>query len=347
MNSLILSLLLFILPFVFWLSPLRFELIKTIFFYLISFLAILSLLAKPKNIYIDKVWFLWTGILFLSSLLNHNFINSLVGYGYHHQGVVFFLVLGLWQILFKRERGNKILFLTALAAIIESIIVLLQRGFFGNGFGTLGTPHDTAGFLLIALPLVVQNFPLFLGLLTIAGIIATGSQIAILILMALGFYYLLQKTRFIKNRFKILIVTVIFLLIGSVLVYVQKNESPFESRHLIWTLGFKAFMEKPLFGYGSENIMTAYDQQYRYVDKPLLNLMVDRSHNLLLDILLFSGIAGFILFAKWLIDHLKQLKENWQIYSLLSLFLFSFFQPLGVVHWVFLVFILNYSGKQR
>lgn len=345
--SLSVSVLLLSLPFVFWPSPLRFEITKTIFFYLVSFLAILTLLRKPKNIIIDKMWFLWIGILFVSSLLNQNFINSLVGYGYHHQGIIFFLVLGLWQILFKQEKRSKVLFLIGFAAITESIIILLQRSFLGNGFGTLGTPHDAAGYLLITLPVLIRNFPLFWGFLVIAGIIATGSQITILVLSAMGIYYFLQKNSFLKNHLKIIIVAVVFVFIGASLVYTQKNESPFESRYLIWTLGIRAFIEKPFFGYGPENITTAYDRQYRLINLPLSNLMIDRSHNFPLDILLVSGIVGFIVFVKWLSNRLKETKENWQIYSLLGGFLFSFFQPLSLIHWVFLVFILNYSGKQR
>ena len=310
-------------------------------------MALISLLTKPKNIIIDKTWFLWIGILFISSLLNHNFINSFVGYGYRHQGVIFFLVLGLWQILFKQKKQQRILFFIGLAAIIESIIILFQRGLSGNGFGTLGTPHDAAGFLLIILPILGQNFPLYWGFLVILGIIATGSQVAFLVLAAMGFYYLLQKMVNLHNRFKIIAVITIFIIAGIIMVYYQKNESPFESRYLIWTLGLKAFMEKPLFGYGAENIMTAYDQQYRLIDRPLLGLMVDRSHNLPLDILLFSGIAGFFVFVKWLYNRLKESKDDWQSYSLLGLFLFSFFQPLSLIHWVFLVFILNYPGKQK
>jgi O-antigen ligase len=342
MNSLIVFLLLFFLPFVFWLSPLRFELAKTIFFYLASFLALLSLLRKPENIIIDKAWFLWVGVLYVSSLLNQNFINSFVGYGYHHQGIIFFLVLGLWQILFRQEKHSKVLFWLGLTAVMESIIILFQKGFSGNSFGTLGTPHDAAGFLLIVLPVVVQNFSFFWIVLVIAGIIATGSQVAILILAALGFYWFLQKRSLFQNNFKVIIVAVVILLAGIAMVYLQRNESPFENRYLIWTLGFKAFLEKPIFGYGPENIMNAYDRQYYLINLPLSNLMIDRSHNFWLDILLFSGLSGFFFFGKWLINRLKEPKENWQVYSLLGLFLFSFFQPLSLIPWVFLVFILNY-----
>jgi O-antigen ligase len=346
MMSFSVSVLLLLLPFVFWPSPIRFELVKTIFFYLASFLAIFALLKNHKNIVFDKPWFSWIGILFISSLLNNNFTNSLIGYGYHHQGIIFFLVLSLWQILFRQEKHSRVLFWIGLAAAMESIIILFQRGLSGNGFGTLGTLHDAAGFLLIVLPVVIQNFSLCWGILIIAGIIATGSQVAILILATLGFYWFLQKTNLFQNHFKVILVVVV-LLVGISTVYYQKNESPFESRYLIWTLGIKAFIEKPFFGYGPENIMTAYDQQYRLINLPLSNLMIDRSHNFWLDILLFSGLSGFFFFGKWLINRLKEPKENWQVYSLLGLFLFSSFQPLSLIHWVFLVFILNYQGKQK
>lgn len=151
-----------------------------IFFLFLSFLLVIWLLIKNKQNRLDnKIWFLWVSFLFLSTLFANRLLPGLVGDGYRHQGVIFFLILGIWTIAFNLQTKTD----------LKKIVVV---------------------------------------------------------------------------------------------------QSPFENRWLIWQLGFKAALEKPLLGYGAEGIISAYDQQYQKIDRSLL-----------------------------------------------------FFQPFGVVHWFYLIFLLT------
>lgn len=128
---------------------------------------------------------------------------------------------------------------------------------------------------------------------------------------------------------------------GVAIAWQERNESLFENRWLIWNLGIKAVLEKPILGYGAEELIDVYNKQFKEMGRELAGVMVDRSHNLFLDIVLFSGIAGLMVFLKWFWESIEKIKERWRIASIIGFLIFSFFQPLGVAHWVFLIILLS------
>jgi Lipid A core - O-antigen ligase and related enzymes len=84
----------------------------------------------------------------------------------------------------------------------------------------------------------------------------------------------------------------------------------------LWQNGIKAFTKKPILGYGLENQGEAYVGYYK-VDDALFarpNSYSDRAHNLILDILLTSGIVGLLVFAYFIywvfINLIKTLKDE-------------------------------------
>lgn len=365
MLSLLSKITLFLLPLFFWTNPLRFELPKVIFFLIASFFLIIWFLkegglGKTEN----KTWFLWVGILFLSTILNNRFLPGLIGDGYRHQGVIFFLVLGLWMITFgflKKSDRKKISWWISLAVIIQSLIVLGQwlaiklnfpiLAYNQRPIGTFGEPNAVAGFLVMGLPILANVFSLPFVLLNIGAILATSSRAGFGALLAEGliFGYLKLKS-FPGKKFLTILGLVIILLGGIFEVWQEKNISPFENRWLIWNLGIRAVQEKPIFGYGAEGIISVYEKEFHQIDRPLAEIVVDRSHNLLLDITLFSGLTGLIVFSFWLWKIIQRLDKDksWVLIPLLGFFVFSFFQPIGVVHWVYLIFLMfSYSGTQR
>lgn len=90
------------------------------------------------------------------------------------------------------------------------------------------------------------------------------------------------------------------------------TKSAVENRVYIWPVAWQLVLQKPLTGYGLENIGQAFQNYfttYRHalfeenlniypVFISLKELNIDRSHNYLLDMLLFAGVLG--LFA-WII----------------------------------------------
>lgn len=351
---------LFLLPLIFWLDPLKFELPKIILFLIMSFFLVIWFLVKGDFGKMASVtWFLWVGVLFLSTVFNNGFFSGLVGNGYRHHGVVFFLVLGIWMGVFSRwvnTDQKKIWWWVGLAMVIESLVVLEQWLVINLDFqiisynyapiGTFGEPNAIAGFLVMGLPVLTSIFSLPFVLLAIGAIIATGSKVAFGALIAelLALFFLRQKS-LPWRKVIIVIVTVLIILVGVFGVFRERESSLFEDRWSIWKMGIEALVERPFLGYGAEGIISVYDNQYRLKEKPLEDLIVDRSHNLFLDIGLFSGFLGLVIFLGWFVNSARKKKENWQIVGLIGFLVFSFFQPIGVVHWVYLMLLLCGSGK--
>ena len=108
----------------------------------------------------------------------------------------------------------------------------------------------------------------------------------------------------------------------------------FENRLVYWELGLEKVNENLLFGYGAESGEYIYNKAFYENNTPLFGMIVDRSHNLFLDITLWSGIIGLIIFILWL-----RLASKRKI-AILAWLIFASLQPLGVVHWVLLMILL-------
>jgi len=372
-SSWLVKTLVFLLPLFFWPSPLKFELAKVALFFTAGFFLVFLFLTKLnlknfetrfKNL--DRIWFLWVGILFLSTLINQSFPYGFLVGGYRHQSVIFFFLLGLFALVIKEQKTESlkhILKWASVAVIVETLIIYSQwiaikfhlpiLSYNLRPIGTFGEPNAIAGFLVLGIPIIITSLhqPLIPVLAIILAIILTGSKAGILAAIAelIIFIFLWQK----KFPFKkpLLITSLIIVLFSGVFgAYLERKESPFENRWLIWNLGIKAILERPILGYGAEGIIKVYNREFRQINLPLEELAVDRSHNLFLDIALFSGLSGLLVFCLWLGKITKSLlkRKSWVLIPLVGFLVFSFFQPLGVVHWVYLIFLLSiYSGTQR
>lgn len=374
MSSWLIRALIFLLPLFFWPSPLKFELAKVALFFTAGFFLILLFLATKLNIEnfearfknLDKIWFFWVGILFLSTLINQSFPYGFLVGGYRHQSVIFFFLLGLFALAIKEQKTESLkpfLKWASLAIIIETLIIYTQwlaikfnfpiLSYNQRPIGTIGEPNAVAGFLVLGIPIIITflHQPLIPVLAVILAIVLTGSKAGILAVIAelIVFIFLWQK-KFPFKKPLLLTCLVIVIFSGVFGAYFERKESPFENRWLIWNLGIKAILERPILGYGAEGIIKVYDREFRQINLPLEELAVDRSHNLFLDITLFSGLTGLFVFCLWLGKITKSLvkRKSWALIPLAGFLVFSFFQPLGVIHWVYLIFLISgYSGTQR
>ncbi len=369
MSSWLIRALIFLLPLFFWPSPVKFELAKIFLFFSAGFFLVIYLLTNFnlktfekyfKNL--DKVWFLWVGILFLSTLINQNFPYGFLEGGYRHQSVIFFFLLGLFVLIAKNldaKDAKNILKWASLAIIIETLIIYSQwlaikfnlpiLSYNQRPIGTIGEPNAVAGFLALGLPILAFTFqqPLIPILAVILAILLTGSKAGILAVIAefVVFVSFWQK-KFPYKRLILITFLVLTIAVGIFDVYLERYESPFENRWLIWNLGIKAIQEKPILGYGAEGIIKVYDQEFRQINLTLEELAVDRSHNLFLDITLFSGIIGLVIFSLWLWEIIQKLlkRRSWVLIPLVGFLVFSFFQPVGVTHWFYLIFLISLAN---
>jgi O-antigen ligase len=73
--------------------------------------------------------------------------------------------------------------------------------------------------------------------------------------------------------------------------------------------------------------------------------MIDRSHNLFLDILVWSGVLGLVPFCIWLFGNLADIKNQSdpkKLIAIIALLLFGLLQPMWLIHWILLFLILNW-----
>lgn len=339
-----------ILPFVTWGG--RYEEPKVILFLVGGFLLVcfwlIRILVKKQNFGFTKpdiFYFLWLAVLLVSSLLGVHPFESVVGGSYRHQGLIFFLILWLLgKTIGILPTGEKKLFYktVSLAILLEALIVIFQQiaghVYFGKPLGTIGEANAVAGFLAIGSIFILAYLPVIFFLLPLTAAVFVKSRSGILSFMpsvVILFDGLNQKLkRFVWVLVIILMTVFIIFLSGS------KGNSLFENRQTIWQLGIVKILEKPFLGYGAESGEVVYDKAFFENGFPLSNLIIDRSHNLFLDVVMWSGFAGLVLFCVWLALSFRRLKTPPQKLIVLSFLIYSMFQPLSIVHWILLFMIL-------
>ncbi|KKR74210.1 MAG: O-antigen polymerase [Candidatus Woesebacteria bacterium GW2011_GWA2_40_7] len=210
---------------------------------------------------------------------------------------------------------------------------LAYRGnklYLGHPLGTIGEANAVAGYLAIGSYFVFESFPKLLLLIPVLAIFFAQSRSGILAVVPL-----LAR---IKKSFLIILIPVAVL---SLYIFtVGKGISPFENRQIIWKLGIGQILQRPLLGYGAESGEVVFDNAFIKSGFPLSDLTVDRAHNLFLDVAMWTGILGLILFLGFLYQAFIRLEINKKI-AFLSFLIYSMFQPLSIVHWILLIIIIN------
>jgi O-antigen ligase len=288
----------------------------------------------------DYFFLLWILLLLLSGLWGVNPTGAILGGSYRHQGWLFFLTLWLigktLELLPGRSKDILKKWLGA-AVIVQALIVILQvvlhNTYFGKPLGTLGEPNAVAGYLAIGSIYAFGFWPIIFP-----AVLLTGSRTGIAGYLLL--FFLSQKKKLLVLGITILSVLVILN------VFKQKSYSMFENRPLYWQMAASFIKEKPLLGWGAESQEFLYDREFARREMPLSGMMVDRTHNLILDVTIWSGVVGSIIFFGWLMMAGYSMKKNSkEFYALIAWLVFSMLQPLGVAHWILLQYILTFSKK--
>ncbi|KKT87906.1 MAG: O-antigen ligase [Parcubacteria group bacterium GW2011_GWC1_45_9] len=187
--------------------------------------------------------------------------------------------------------------------------------------GTFGNPAFLGTYFLVMFFLNWILFILYsgaekkffaaLGTLSFVLVVLSGTRGA-WIGMALGLALFAVLVMFFRAkkywRFGFGILAVLFLLLVSFksLPQVWEKISPFfasriyalwdipKPRLIVWQIGWNAFLERPVFGWGPENFIYAYNKHFIPDLHTYEMATFDRPHNKILDLLVMSGALGLL-----------------------------------------------------
>lgn len=321
---------------------------------------IVRILREKKDFVFSKsdVWyFLWMAVLLIASLSGVHPLESITGGSFRHQGVIFFLTLWLigetTRILGQREKNLLIKGIGA-SVLIESLIVILQfvggNLYLGKPLGTMGEANAVAGFLAIGTFFLAFQNRLSL-LVVLIAVFLTFSKTGFFSFAIASFSSLFRdfRKKLMPGFFlTILIISVAvgYSFLGNKIKYLAAPTTTLwnleqEDRVLIWRMSLNKVAQKPFLGWGAESSEVVFGVAYKEAGMPLLGIIVDRAHNLFLDVLMWSGVGGLTLFIGWLLLSFKNLNSIEKKLAFLAFLIYAMFQPLSVVHWILLMIIVN------
>lgn len=392
----------FILPLLGVYKNFGYEEIKVLFFILsISLIGFLWRGKQFKWTLISKVLGLFVLILLVTSITGIDPKSSLLGNQPYSEGWIIYSYLYLFYLMvktFKIETKQYAVVLSASALLVSFLAikdwVLLNilgqhiSTYAGRVVSTFGQPNFYAGFLLLTLPF---SYSLFKakdkrlqvlgwgsGIIILIGIMVSYSRSAILMALILIILGLADQLRIIKQLliggFAVLVIT-IFLSLNLSSGFVWKEfiqpttvsnpdltRESAEKRAYIWPVAWQLVIQKPVLGYGLENISQAFSNYFvknkhtlfeeNLNISPVLislkDLNIDRTHNYILDLLLFSGILGLSAWIGVVILLIKKLKtefsnpyKNILLISLITYLAWIQFQNQSIVHLLYLWLLMG------
>lgn len=344
-------------------------------------------------------------ILFIASVFGIDPKASFLGREPYFQGWVLYSYLALFALIvsqakIKSEHWAAVLTGSAsvvgLIAIKDWILINIfgqqMPTYAGRVVSTFGQPNFFAGFLLLSLPFSyylfknknrkLSYFAGAGGLVSIIGILVSYSRSAILMAFILLILGLIDQ---LKDRLKIslvifgIVLISIFIalkfssgIIGNEVSLPLETLNPdltresVEKRAYIWPEAFKIVAERPLNGYGLENVAKAFSDYFEENKHPIFEenlkispvlislkeLNIDRSHNYPLDLLLFSGIAGllaWIFLVSLLLWKLRKSPrsrmKNILLVSLLTYLIWIQFQNQSIVQLVYFWLLVGLADR--
>ena len=242
---------------------------------------------------------------------------------------------------------------------------------------SFGQPNFYSGFLLLNLPLQIYLFKkdrfsriwlLASLILSLLAILISHSRISIALsgVLVLGWGMLTLKSKLLRGYLLILgLVVVGFMgwrlyldeISGPLDRYWLINNSP-EKRIFIWQVIPEMVRRQPLLGYGLENIDQAYQLHFNQIDfntnknplnLSLKDLVIDRTHNYLFDLLISTGALGlfcWIILVFFLILGLRKIKSKTLALCLLIYLIWIQFQNQSVIQLIYFWWLIAEINKQ-
>lgn len=335
-------------------------------------------------------------ILFLTSLLGLDPLTSFFGTSPYYQGFLLYFNLFIFSILIYLSKLNLRQISIALisSSLLISLLAIWQfiqlhllgkliPTYAGRVVSTFGQPNFYAGFLLLILPSLLNLLKelkgkslilgRFLVVILYIGILISNSRVSFIISSVfIVFWFLsflsikIKKIVFLALATSIVLSLIISLVLSTGLIYKEIfepktslwliNNSP-EKRVNIWPLALKIYLQKPLTGYGLENIDLAFSDYFKknkhflfeenlHTNPALFTLKdlnINSTHNYILDLGLYSGILGILAYLLIVSLMLKNLKYKYLLISLLTYLIWAQFQNQSVVQLMFFWMLMGLS----
>lgn len=277
--------------------------------------------------------------LLISSLFGINLRDSLLGNAPYFQGWALYAILFLFSLMVSASKldekrvgwafiGSGLL--VSVVAIFEWVLIHIFNTqlptYAGRVVSTFGQPNFFSGFILLTLPFLYADkfatrwkeelFLVITLIISALGIAASESRIAIFLFILFLLYYLVRKVGLSNKYFfwGILIIAIIGISLSVyfksgifwkevVVPFTNREFNPkveaVEKRANIWPVLAGKVLERPIVGYGLENMQPVFSSYNPpkldpTLDLAIKGLIIDRSHNIILDILTFSGLMGLL-----------------------------------------------------
>jgi O-antigen ligase len=300
------------------------------------------------------------------------------------------IVFNFNNLLENKAKLQRLLFTISVSGFLVSLYAIFQLLGFDifiwsepayltkRAFSSFGQPTYLAIWLLMILPLsayliytlknwwsrLVFSLVFFVEL---GALFSTGSRSAFFIFFLIALiwliWFLLLEKKYSKKHFLIIIASVVSLFLIFITALFITNptrvtelkdfkKGSVNVRFELWNSGFRAFLKKPIFGYGLENQKEIYVKYY-WPDSAIYsgaNIYSDRAHNLILDTLITSGLVGLValtILLWWVFKNLWQsykLNNNklalflvWSLISYLAVLMFNFSVTVSNIYFFLLV----------
>lgn len=273
---------------------------------------------------------------------------SILGSVFRKQGWIFFFQL--WVFYLVMRKIDKISIKKSLYGlrygILFTVIVSFIQLFSGwaRTGSTFGEPNSFGGYLAISIPLIIDKYYWWLGIWAAVGILLAQSRSAIVSILAGGGFMIFRLKQKINKILFGLIISSLFW--GTVYLFSLGNlrVSSVDNRFQIWQLAIRAILANPILGYGADNIQGVLNKFITPDNLGSSGLVIDRSHFLLLDIWLWSGILGVLSFAGWIVYsiwfNINDKEKTSLIAAILIFLVFTAFNPPSITMWVLFYFAM-------
>lgn len=305
---------------------------KTIFFrimieiMLAAYLLLLLINRKyrPRLNHLTVALLLFLLVFIIASFTGVNFSRSFWSTYERMTGIFTMLHLGAFFVILtsvfkKRTDWEKFLGVSIIVGVLLGLYVLTSNQISTRGGGTIGNTSFLAAYILFDIFFAIILFlarrgiwQIFAGvsllimlpvLFTSTARGAVGAFIIALFLMALG-YFIFSGNKLMK-RFSIAVI-LLFIIIALFFAVVQPPIaksvvstllSEMQSRFAVWGSGWSGFLERPILGWGPENFNVVFLKYFN----PCMGMAecgsevwFDRTHNIILDTLITTGIVGLL-----------------------------------------------------
>lgn len=299
-----------------------FRILAEIIFAAYLFLAVHNSKYRPRINSLTVSLTIFLAVFILASVVGINFQRSFWSTYERMTGIFTMLHLYAFFIVLvscfkKREDWERFLAASVIAGVLLSFYVLVGSQSSTRGGGTIGNTSFMAAYLLFNLffaviLLLTKKIPwkIFSGISLLVMLIAffkSTAEMAIasffagLVLLFLGYLFFSGK----KIARRVVLSLVLIAIFSAILIVIfqppqikqeiQASLSNMKPRFVVWNVGLKSFLERPILGWGPENFNAAFQLNFNSC-MPLSEcgneVWFDRVHNIIFDTLVATGAIG-------------------------------------------------------